>query len=634
MEKKIIFVDCFNTIICRNVSPKEVLFNWAEKLGNKYSIEPAVIFKLYKKYETKTCIKNKLKTGESEYKFADILMMVATHLKEHFNINNFDVNSFVVDALDFYVLAEQESHYLNTEVVNYLKQAKSQGKQIFVVSDFYCEKHILARWFANLNVLELIDDIFVSCEFGLSKRTGKLYKYLIKTYNFNRKSIMMIGDNAHSDCRMARLRGITAKHINSKNKKSSKELKQKIKYGASFCEFKKIFNMYGTEYNYSNYAFVFYLYYKRLHEALQKNGAKDVMFMSREGQFMKKLFDEYCVANNYKINTHYFYVSRNSVLVASLKPLEQETFDIMLRSINKMNIRSFLATLNFSKVEIEQIKNDIAVDIDKASKDFIASKEFCELKSSKLFVELYESKRSEQRANLDTYLKSFNIDFQAEGMHLVDVGWFGTIQDFLAKYFDGKVETVGYYVGTLDKRKISHSKKIGLIFSATDKTVYGNKILRHRRMDYEQLYRADHNRVSGYKVVDGKPEIVFGTELNENKVFNELIKPLQEQIFDKFSKICRLDYKWCSTIEPITLKMFYVMICNQSKEDFEWLKKAENCTYDSFARIGKVFTKFKDGIRMFAYKGLDLLFKTSFAIKINALKYVKLSDLKKSKKNK
>lgn len=630
MDKKVVFVDCFNTIICRKKSPKEVLFDWAKLVGDYFSIEPAVVFKLYKKYETKTSIANKLKTGESEYLFSGIVDKIASHLFERENFD-FSMDEFVCKAIELYIQAEAQSHFINKNVVDKLKDFKSKGCKIFVVSDFYCGKDVLTVWLKNLGVLDLFDDIFVSCDFWKSKRTGRLYKLLLKKLNLNNKDVVMLGDNRHSDCTKSRLNGISAIKINTKNEKTDGKVKRQIKYGVNYDEFNNIFDEFGDKYNYSNYAFPFYLYYKRLCEQLHKANVKNVLFMSREGQFMKKLFDEYCKINNYKINSHYFYVSRNSVLTASLKPLQEETFSIMLRSIQTMSAKRFLMTLNFTNLEIDAIKDKLSGEsIDKSYKNFTKSKTFFALKNCELFQKLYEKKRLEQRESLDLYLKSFNIDFEKENMHLVDVGWYGTIQDYLSKYFDGKVQTIGYYVGAFDKRKFPNSIKLGLIFACPNNKIYGNKILRHRRMDYEQIYRADHNRCKGYKLVDGDLKIVFGDEQDERKIFNEIIRPLQDQIFDKFIKICNLDKKYFSTIESLVLKMFYKMICNQSKHDFDWLKASENSTYDNFARIGFTYTRFNDSLRMFAYKLWDFFFKIRFAATILNLKYVNINLNRKS----
>ncbi len=68
-DKNIIFVDCFNTIINRKFSPNEVIYNFTEKLGEKYKIEPSVLYKIFIKTKNSLAITSKLKTGEAEYCF-------------------------------------------------------------------------------------------------------------------------------------------------------------------------------------------------------------------------------------------------------------------------------------------------------------------------------------------------------------------------------------------------------------------------------------------------------------------------------------------------------------------------------------------------------------------------------------
>ena len=83
-EKNIILIDCFNTIFLRRKSPKDVLYEWAEKLGNKYFIEPAFIIKLFKKFRFKLCKKQFFKNFETEFVFDDVLNLMSEYLKKYF----------------------------------------------------------------------------------------------------------------------------------------------------------------------------------------------------------------------------------------------------------------------------------------------------------------------------------------------------------------------------------------------------------------------------------------------------------------------------------------------------------------------------------------------------------------------
>ena len=65
-------------------------------------------------------------------------------------------------------------------MITLLEQEKNKGKQIYLVSDFYCTSDVITYWFKKLNIAHLFTDIFSSCDFFKEKATTKLYKYLIK----------------------------------------------------------------------------------------------------------------------------------------------------------------------------------------------------------------------------------------------------------------------------------------------------------------------------------------------------------------------------------------------------------------------------------------------------------------------
>ena len=77
------------------------------------------------------------------------------------------------------------------------------------------------------------------------------------------------------------------------------ESKDKItKDNKTLCMYDEIFNTY-SENNLTNYAFPLYLFTMRLYDRLVKTNTRDVLFMSREGQFLKKLFERYCEIQKY-----------------------------------------------------------------------------------------------------------------------------------------------------------------------------------------------------------------------------------------------------------------------------------------------------------------------------------------------
>lgn len=172
--KKVVFVDFFNTVVLRNVSPNDVIYNFSELLGNKYSIEPSTVYKVFIRCKNKLAVSNFLRYGESEYTFEDIADKTFDVLK---NLLPLDKTAFAKDALDCYVEAESNCISAKQQTVEMLKKFRNDGAKIVVLSDFYCKKDVLRIWLNKLGISDIFDDIIVSCEHKKSKRSGKLSKW-------------------------------------------------------------------------------------------------------------------------------------------------------------------------------------------------------------------------------------------------------------------------------------------------------------------------------------------------------------------------------------------------------------------------------------------------------------------------
>lgn len=211
VEQDALFVDCFQTVILRKLSTKQVLKLWAKNLEDKLKIDWKEFYKTYNKINVLLSLKKLFTKFVLEEKFEVVLLKVYEKLsKKHKNINAED---FITSAIKFYVEAEKMSHYVNESFISFLRNEKAKGKKIYIVSDFYCSKEILKEWLANLGVADIFENIFSSCDFDKEKATTKLYKHLLKDLNLKAKDVVMFGDNVWSDVIMSRLCGLHARRI-------------------------------------------------------------------------------------------------------------------------------------------------------------------------------------------------------------------------------------------------------------------------------------------------------------------------------------------------------------------------------------------------------------------------------------
>lgn len=593
MEPKIVFADFFDTTVLRNASPNDVIFNFCRMLGEKYSTEPSTIYKTFWKCKNHLAVERFLKNGESEYTFDELIFCVAREIKKVVDI---DTDAFIADGATFYIEAEAASHTAKQQTVKILRSYKSKGAKIVLLSDFYCKADMLKIWLERLNIADIFDDIIVSCECGKSKRSGKLFDVALARYGVAPKDTLMIGDSIRSDCHNASKRKMNCIHLKQPRLPQSRELKLKIKYGANYPQLKRIFEQY-PEYRFSNYAFNLYLFEKRLCAQLEEKNIKNVFFLAREGRFLKKLFDIYrdLTGKCKDVTAHYLYVSRNSVLPASLRPLGSETFDKVFPGVLCVTLRKFLTTLGFSDSETETIAREIGTKPDRIFADMPHSAMFARLCSNKIFREKYDSMRQSQSELFTAYWESFGVDIYREKIAVVDVGWSGTMQTLMERHFDGNVNMVGFYVGARDKTEQDRSTKFGLLYSRKNKRSH---IFRHNMTYYEQILRANHSRTDGYAVVDGKPQPVLDNKIDDAFIYKKDIEPMQKKIAAKFKQICKLDFDHCSVMDDIVARAFYKMSLHPTEKDMEWIMRCEDTHYDRFMRIGYTFAPYRHAIRL------------------------------------
>lgn len=388
----------------------------------------------------------------------------------------------------------------------------------------------------------------------------------------------------------------------------------------------EIFNKY-EENNLTNHAFPLYLFTVRLYDELVKKGCKDILFMSREGQFLKKLFERYCQLRKEAkkdvadIKTHYFYGSRNSIMTASVKPLEEETFDFMFRFFKYfISPKMFMYSIGFTNEQIDEVQKTFGKAVNKHCLNFKTSKTFKNLKQNETFIKIYEDNRKKQSEGFAKYMNTFNVDYKKDGLFFVDIGYHGTMQDLIFKFFEEKVKIQGYFI---KNRSIQtpENAKTGFLGDNVNKKLFGSRITKYDAFNYEQILRADHGRCLGYEVVDkniAKP--LIDEKHNDAEVFEKYIKQMQDQIFDKFEMIAKKDLSEEWDIPTICTVYFYYTVKNKTKQDYKWIIDMQDSHHDDFGYVGYPGRAFARWLRKFAFSVKDKFFVCNNRCYIKKLK--------------
>lgn len=362
-----------------------------------------------------------------------------------------------------------------------------------------------------------------------------------------------------------------------------------------------LLEIYRDKEDLSNYAFSLYYFIEELSKELIKDEITDVFFLSREGKFLKLLYDNFSFSHSANVATHYMYISRKAVINATLEDLEHESFQDF-KVYKRISITTFLESMNFSKDEIELVLCDNSNTGDEYE-DFFHSQIFNELKHNKSFIKLYDEKRCESRNNIEKYLKIIGFT-DAKKVAVVDVGWNGTIQNglFRIKAHD---RIHGYYIGCTEYEKSSMNEKRGLLFSST--SIFDP--FYYNRYNMELICVANHGATDHYDE-KGQPVLIADDDIT---LYDNYFHSIQDSILAKFKKIDEAISECNCSAEQLEYQIKYFharMLLTLKKKNKNVIKYGVKKHPDNFIDI-----KFHHTIKVRVYAFLQL-----FAVAISAFK--------------
>lgn len=324
-------------------------------------------------------------------------------------------------------------------------------------------------------------------------------------------------------------------------------------------------------FSFENITYPLYWFTRKLYFSLLRDGAKRVFFLSREGQFMKKMFDAFQDKMvGPKIQTEYLYVSRASTFLGTLKDIEHEDFLGLLYQYANLSLKEFCKNLAFSDEEINELAKGFKYNFEVKIENIRESKPFMELLKNKYFIKLYDEKRKKSKDNFISYLATFGDDYK-EQMFVVDVGWKGTIQTNIQKILSD-TDVKGYYLGLMNYERIEgYNNKFPVLFEYSPLNKTANCFLYNsNRSIFEILLAADHGSTVNYEKNGGDVKPVLHKEELELKMFNEKIKPIQDNIFALFLEIVdslNKPFYDIVMIDKIINNKFFELIFRPSKDE-------------------------------------------------------------------
>ncbi|MDR2513397.1 MAG: phosphotransferase [Puniceicoccales bacterium] len=534
-----IFVDLFDTTIFRHIHPFEVIKIWADKIRHYFKI----------KCDNESLYKIRMDAipqspyGPLSYTYQEWMQALFIRLKNSNLLSeNIPFEKFLNVALDLEEIIERNAQFANSEIVEQLKIMKNGGKKIYVVSDFYLPQSSVERFIKNLNLTNLFDKVFVSCEFGLTKASALLYPAILEKLNLAGREVFMIGDNYHSDCVNSKKHGLGCFHVRNKYNSIPRKIFARFfapdvsrkNFLRACAEYERV--AHRGEFHFGEYVLAYYFFTDRLFSQLKQRGIRNVLFLSREGFLLKKFYEIYqesFVPVDERIRAHYLRISRQAAAILRYKPLGEEIFF----TVGDISIRNFLVGCGFSAEKIQTLDDALDVDFSLTIKKFKSSKELKILLENAFFRNTYEKSIAANKEAFLRYYQSLAIP-QKEEVAIVDIGWTGRMQDAVHEITGQK--TVGFYLGLMKPSSLGEGcHKEGLLFSTIPCRSPFYDILCVNRQLYEQLLMAPHGSVTSYSL-DASGSFVINEDYREEErtAYKGTVEPVQAYMLELFQHLC------------------------------------------------------------------------------------------------
>lgn len=397
-----------------------------------------------------------------------------------------------------------------------ISKDRENGYHIVYISDMYLPANFIEAVLAKEGFWDEEDELYVSCEYGKSKRKGDLFKEIKDLHGNDIETWTHHGDNVESDIRIPRKLGIRSIYIDHAYTPYQKKLLDNpqsyndlISYRTAGIS-RAVINNVGKDAECLIAAdliapvFVPFVY-NVLSEARDRS-IKALYFLARDGQIL------YSIAKGFKnlfpeITLHYLCVSRKTIYFPSLKSYE-EIKDII----------DFKKTIHQDPIDIIYNYTGVRINLPENSKHK-SLQEILEIRSVRQILENAhdESKKLILRYFVQEGIATCNDSPKA----IVDLR--GTtkslayINDLLTG--NGYDSVYGFYF-EVTKNRISTSRSMEYYSELSDENYnYSDKRLGSLYSILESYFCAsNHGRTIGYKAIGSKIVPVLEKESNQKDI--------------------------------------------------------------------------------------------------------------------
>lgn len=503
-RKNVITFDIFDTLIKRNCQNPGDIFAIVEKKYNQIFNPKITDFIQERK---KAYYLAREKSTKDEVTISEIYSNLSYSKITNENLKKLEIET----EINF--CQRNEKMY---EIYQYVLKSK---KEIFCISDMYLPKKIIKKILDNNGYKIDLEHIYISCEIGLSKKTGKLFDFFLKNNEFKSKDIIHIGDSWKYDYLMPKKYGIKSYHIKRnlenmhhikffESKNLADNIVQTIINNNSFK-----LNDFYQKFGYEILGPFCLVFCQWLNKICLDEKINNILFCSRDMKLIMEIYNE--IYKDKAIKNNYFYVSRKSLALPYL--YENNNYDdaikVILPNFNgsrQVTIDEVLKcyNVNVSQIPIEIFeKYNIEVNKKIDGKKLIKDNNFINFYNSYL-IKIINDDAKKQNSYFKQYLHELTIN---QNTLIVDSGWRCTMQKMMVDYWCPKIK--GAYIGVKSNYIEINPNNTKAFLFYNEQNDYYDKISAFQIL-FENIIEASHG--SAIKYQSNKPRYILSNAHVEN----------------------------------------------------------------------------------------------------------------------
>jgi predicted HAD superfamily hydrolase len=364
---------------------------------------------------------------------------------------------------------EIKSCFCSPDFLHLAKELKKRGARVVYTSDMYLGAKYVGRILDACGYSGLFDAAYVSGDFALLKRTGRLFEAVLTAECVNPHDLFHIGDSVQSDGLRAAEKGIQALvHIDARMVRRHRRMEYDFRrakvdpawmgvLAAQYAE-AGLEELGAPEEAYGRRVLgpIYASFIHRILERCKQEGIDKVYFMAREGYVLKILFDQFAQqvfdVDEKVPESIYLGISRLTTFLAAMRSYSLREITASFNNTPHYSIRLLFAPLRIDNCLLASIASKHGfVDIDAPLPPFFMKwPPFFRILEDKELNEIVNAKSISMRNLLVRHLEGLGF-FNSSRVAVVDVGWSGQIQDNLCAAVNHRSDCpqiFGFYLGT------------------------------------------------------------------------------------------------------------------------------------------------------------------------------------------